>query len=385
VGDVALPQPARMIRISIRFFICAASLPEGAPGREPRGGARTVVPFPAVAGGREHDGDGEGAGGARGSSAELRSTSESPSVRPLDLLESGQLEGDTAGLQNPRGQPLERRPFLVVLAGVREGELFPLEPNVSLVVGRGDRSDIRILDDSISRRHCSVTLRDEGLQVEDLGSHNGTFVGDARITRELLAPEDIVRLGVTSLLKYALISRVEERYRQRMVRAALLDPLTMVFNRRHFEDRFVSECAAAHRHGRPLALLLIDIDDFKAVNDRLGHPTGDVVLRKVAQALQGAVRSEDALFRYGGEEFTILARETSLEGGVNLAERLRRCVAALRVPTGDGQGEGLRVTVSVGVASFRPGGQNDLVGRADAALYQAKHQGKDRVVGDQST
>src|SRR5207237_430473 len=105
--------------------------------------------------------------------------------------------------------------------------------------------------------------------------------------------------------------------------AALRDPLTDLYNRRHFDERFTAECAAARRHKRPCSLLLIDIDDFKVVNDSCGHQVGDDVLRIVGKALQETLRQEDEVFRFGGEEFAIIARETAVPGALELAERLR--------------------------------------------------------------
>jgi diguanylate cyclase (GGDEF)-like protein len=302
----------------------------------------------------------------------------------MEAFRAGKLDlfdDSTAGLANPKGLPIDRRPFLVVLFGLREGELFALERDVRLVVGRSDECDIRIPDESVSRRHCAFTLLANGLEVEDLESRNGTFVGEKRVERRVLAAEEIVRLGGTSVLKYSLIDSVEEEYRARMHRAALLDPLTMMFNRRHFENRLAAECAACRRHGRPLILLLADIDDFKQINDRHGHPAGDTVIRGVAAALQANLRTEDTVFRFGGEEFAILARETTLEGAVQLGDRLRQAVAALHFPV-EGAQEEVSVTVSLGVAQFRPAPENDIVQRTDEALYRAKHQGKNQVVAE---
>jgi diguanylate cyclase (GGDEF)-like protein len=223
--------------------------------------------------------------------------------------------------------------------------------------------------------------RDGQLTIEDMDSHNGTFVRGDRVRRRALAPEDMIRIGGFTVLKYCLIDSVEEELRRRLLAAALRDPLTGVHNRRHFDERLAAECAAARRHERPLSLLMVDVDDFKAINDRHGHRVGDAVLRAVAQALLEGVRREDAVFRYGGEEFAILLRETGLAGAVRLADRLRKRVAKLRAPGAAAHGARITVTISIGAAAYTPDlADGDLIERADAGLYRAKRQGKDRVV-----
>ena len=129
----------------------------------------------------------------------------------------------------------------------------------------------------------------------------------------------------------------------------------------------------------PLTLVLVDIDDFKRINDRWGHPTGDEVLKAFAQRLQESVREIDLAGRWGGEEFALLLPGTDLEGGRQLAERIRELVRDQRLTAPDGMPIG--VSASFGVASFPLApGQNQLVAAADAALYEAKRSGKDRVV-----
>jgi diguanylate cyclase (GGDEF)-like protein len=170
----------------------------------------------------------------------------------------------------------------------------------------------------------------------------------------------------------------------RLAEGALQDPLTGLYNRRHLEERLASELAAAQRHGRPVSLLMADVDHFKAINDAHGHLAGDEALKMLAFVLRGAVRKEDVLARYGGEEFVIVARETPLEGAESLAERIRRAVERSRCAW---QGQDLGVTVSIGVtmsvgaAEFVAGRtERDLIEAADRALYLAKQGGRNRVV-----
>ena len=163
---------------------------------------------------------------------------------------------------------------------------------------------------------------------------------------------------------------------------ALSDALTGVSNRRAFDNALAQEWRRALRSREPLSLLMIDIDEFKILNDRYGHPTGDRCLRLVASELQRLVkRPADLLARYGGEEFAVLLADTELAGAMTLAEQLREVVQALQI---ENAGSRLQVvSISIGVASVRPEGNAPaatLVQAADAALYEAKRQGRNRAV-----
>lgn len=166
---------------------------------------------------------------------------------------------------------------------------------------------------------------------------------------------------------------------QRLERLANTDALTGLANRRRFMERLDDEVERANRYRRPLSLLCLDLDHFKQVNDTCGHPTGDEVLRRVGGILHELGRDTDLPARLGGEEFAVLLPETDVEGAVSLAERIRRRVAAEEVEVDEG--EALRVTVSVGVASMG-GGIRDpesLLQAGDRALYRAKAMGRNRV------
>ena len=168
---------------------------------------------------------------------------------------------------------------------------------------------------------------------------------------------------------------------------ARLDAVTGIANRRALTDDLTGEVARATRYGRPLSVLLIDIDHFKAVNDTYGHQFGDAVLAATASTLKRTVRSSDAVARYGGEEFVVTLPETTLEAAALAAEKLRAAVEARTVVRGE---TSARVTISVGVASLRESGltapegaaeaAQRLLAAADASMYAAKHAGRNRVV-----
>ena len=166
-------------------------------------------------------------------------------------------------------------------------------------------------------------------------------------------------------------------------RQAVTDELTGLSNRRRFQETMAAEVERSKRFGQDLGLVLLDIDDFKAVNDTYGHQQGDLVLKEVAKILRASSREIDEPARYGGEELAVVLPGTDLTGAHNLAERVREGIEALRLPIlGDDEAEPLRVTASFGAAAL-PVSAHDvrsLVAAADEALYQAKRAGKNRTV-----
>ncbi|HEX3901607.1 MAG TPA: GGDEF domain-containing protein [Polyangia bacterium] len=285
---------------------------------------------------------------------------------------------------------LERRPiieppvmprgpsaYLLVIAGPSFGEMHRLQGTRS-VIGRADTAAVRVLDDGISREHAAVE-RDGGKNVlVDLGSTNGTFCNGERIDkRRDLVDGDKVSVGASTILKFTYQDQVDERYQKRLFESALRDGLTATFNRRYFVDRLNTEMRFASRHDKSLALLFVDIDHFKKINDGFGHQTGDYVLAAVAREMIASLRAEDVLARYGGEEFAIICREIEKEGALALGERLRAGVARARF---EHEGRVIPVTVSVGAAVARkPQQAQPLIAAADAAMYEAKRAGRNRV------
>jgi diguanylate cyclase (GGDEF)-like protein len=157
---------------------------------------------------------------------------------------------------------------------------------------------------------------------------------------------------------------------------AQVDALTRLFNRRRLDDDLQLECERAERYGRPLAVVMLDLDHFKQLNDTVGHQRGDEALQELGVVLTDGIRGSATAYRYGGEEFLLLLRETTTPGASELAERLRarieRRFAALTLP----------VTASMGVASTENGAVRpaDLLFEADRALYRAKQEGRNKVV-----
>lgn len=207
---------------------------------------------------------------------------------------------------------------------------------------------------------------DLALEEQSLGALS-VYREKAFSTEHITALENLL-CAVVYPLRNALTYR-------RAVEMASRDPLTGLNNRRSFDQGFSREMDLANRQATPLALLVVDIDHFKQFNDRHGHDFGDDVLVAVAQAISNTARRSDLVYRYGGEEFVILASYTDSDGGTLLAERIRENIAALRSV----RGRETDITVSVGIACMQHGdSETTLFKRADDALYTAKRGGRNR-------
>jgi diguanylate cyclase (GGDEF)-like protein len=259
------------------------------------------------------------------------------------------------------------------------GSRFRVPRKTSVTIGRADTTDLRLSGStSLSRLHARLRLAGGAVTIEDAGSRNGTYVNGRRIEGPVeLQSGDRLQVGGVHC-KFLRELDVEAAYHDAMLELAIRDGLTGAYNRRYFDDDLEREIARARRHGHPLALILIDVDHFKVVNDTHGHVVGDQVLRETVTLLRASLRSEQVLARAGGDEFAVLCPETrAAEAGV-LAERLRAAVGEHRMQslaTVSG------VTCSFGVAELddRDSAPTDLYARADRALYQSKDGGRNRV------
>ncbi len=163
---------------------------------------------------------------------------------------------------------------------------------------------------------------------------------------------------------------------ERLYELSLTDGLTQIANHRHFQERLRDEFRRAQRYDDPLALVLLDLDHFKDVNDRHGHLAGDQVLKDVAAAIKKSVRETDFVARYGGEEFAVILPKTQLAGALTVAERVWSDVAKLKL------GSGFHVTASLGLAGYPSrsvASAEQLVRCADDALYRAKREGRNKI------
>ena len=264
--------------------------------------------------------------------------------------------------------------------GPNLGVCHPLT-GAATVLGRDGECDIWVADLSVSRHHARFEADKDGFWVEDLGSTNGLFVNKVPVSRCRLRDGDDLRLG-NCVYRFLDSGNVEAQYHALVRRLTVSDGLTQVPNRRYFEQVLTRELLRSTRYHRPLALVLFDIDHFKAINDERGHVAGDWTLRELAARIQANVRQEGLVARYGGEEFAVILPEAGLEAAAQVAERIRRRVAEQPF---DYHGRMYSITVSLGVAATRgeePLTCEEFLGRADANLYQAKRQGRNRVVAE---
>jgi diguanylate cyclase (GGDEF)-like protein len=250
-----------------------------------------------------------------------------------------------------------------------------------VLLGRDIKCDICIDDPSVSRHHARFQPDGDGFCVIDLQSTNGTSVNKVPITQCKLKDGDDLRVG-NCIYRYLASSNVEAQYHEEIHRLTIIDVLTHIPNRRYLLQFLERELLRSARYQRPLALVLFDIDHFKAVNDKFGHLGGDFTLRELAVCIQGTIRKEGLFARYGGEEFAVVLPEATLEVGMNVAERIRN-----RIEKHSFQYEGgtFTITISLGVAAtsgHKLMTTEELINQADGRLYEAKQNGRNRVVAD---
>jgi len=190
-----------------------------------------------------------------------------------------------------------------------------------------------------------------------------------------LSPYQIELLEV--LGNQASTSIANARFHAEIERLAITDGLTGLFNHRYFQERLSQEFSRIARFSEPLSILIIDIDNFKKVNDAYGHPVGDSVLKAVADKIRKTIRNIDVPARYGGEEFAVILIGTDARGAVKMAERLRKAVMNT---TFSGENSTFNVTISTGISTYAEHikRKEELIERADRALYQAKNSGRNR-------
>jgi diguanylate cyclase (GGDEF)-like protein len=204
--------------------------------------------------------------------------------------------------------------------------------------------------------------------------HLGQSLGEVTLSRaRAFTPREIEH--VRELIKSMYYPLRNAGMYQLALRSAYQDPLTQVMNRASMEQALPREIGLAQRHGAPLALLVIDVDYFKAINDNYGHLVGDQVLCKVAQIIQDCLRSTDLVYRYGGDEFVVCLPSTPLDSAMEVAERIRQttCAADMGV-------DGIKMGLTIGAADIGPDCTlNSAFERADKALYEAKRRGRNCV------
>jgi diguanylate cyclase (GGDEF)-like protein len=235
-------------------------------------------------------------------------------------------------------------------------------------------------DPHVSRLHAELKAGEEGVVIKDLGSTNGIFVNGKKIEEQLLVDGDKVLVGTRLYFRFSYQDALDQDYQQNLFRAANIDGLTQVYNKKYFLDILAKEFSYSKRSGEPLSLMLIDLDHFKKINDSYGHIAGDLVLKTMGQHLLKSIRLENIACRYGGEEFAVIFRKTHTDLAYTVAERLRKLIESEKIPYLE---HSIQTSVSIGIATYHQGNfalMDDLIRQADTYLYEAKRAGRNQTL-----
>jgi two-component system, cell cycle response regulator len=273
--------------------------------------------------------------------------------------------------------------YLIMIRGGMPGTMLRVEEE-GTTLGRSSENTFPFHDPTVSRYHATVRLDGGGsVAITDEQSTNGTFVNGRRIEphREArLGEGDRIQLGTGVILKLVYLDPSDERFQHEMFERTVRDGMTGLYNRGYFLNQVSGLSARQASQGIGLAVLMLDVDHFKQINDRYGHLAGDCVLREVAQVIRESTRPEDLVARYGGEEFVVALPVSAPDIATERAERIRSSLEGRPIYAA---GDEVRVTVSIGLAFGQPGrplSELVLIEAADQALYQAKADGRNRVV-----
>jgi len=266
-------------------------------------------------------------------------------------------------------------PRLIVVSGMMLGLQIELG-DAPVVIGRGSESALALPHPSVSRQHCRIWRDGTSYLIEDLGSTNRTYLNGKAVVRAELRDGDQISVG-NNAIKFFVGASLEAKYHDELIDLAIYDSLTGFYNRRHFRALLDEEVEKA-RTAEPLSLLMMDLDDFKQINDSFGHLVGDQVLSAVAQIMRAHAPADSPMGRLGGEEFAMVLRGKTLEQAAAQAEFLRAAIAARPIGTRE---QSLAVTISIGVAQLTAGiaSGTELIDRADERLYRAKQGGRNCV------
>jgi diguanylate cyclase (GGDEF)-like protein len=217
------------------------------------------------------------------------------------------------------------------------------------------------------------------------GTVNGLIVADNIFTKKPITDADIKIFSM--LADQAGLAIENSRLYEMVVHKSHTDSITNLWNHGFFQEKLSEEIQIAEQFHYPLSLAMLDIDDFKKLNDMYGHQHGDVILREVAQILRDSSRDVDYVCRYGGEEFTLILKQTRKEQSIEIAERIRKKIDSHPFPSGTDDHK-LKVTVSIGLATYPDDAstKKELIDNADRAMYIAKFSGKNKTcVADANT
>jgi len=289
-------------------------------------------------------------------------------VDKASIFLNSNLENDELTLYMSRGYTLE--PDLKILA--KSNLINYLYSNCGIV--NAVKAKDLMTSDSTTKELYDKLKPEIIIPLKSKNSINGLIFLSQKIMENSYSEQDFKFLE--KMAKFASIA-VEN---SRLYRMATLDRMTGLFVHHYFQERLIEEIKRSERTGTPLTLLMADLDHFKDVNDKYGHPQGDIVLKGIAAIIHQNIRGFDIASRYGGEEFAIILTETDLEIADTIAERLRKKIEDAVYKNGEND---IKITISIGLAQFTHNIDMtgiDLIKKADNALYSAKSQGRNRIV-----
>ncbi len=267
---------------------------------------------------------------------------------------------------------------LLVVGGELNGSIYNLNVGET-VVGRNPDCSIPLDFHGISRRHFTISVDEREVLLTDLQSANGTYLNNNKVTTPVVLKKgDMIKIGAVAL-KFLPKGDPERLTYDKLLEEAHTDGLTKCYNKAYFNTALELEIKKSKVTGKPLTLIIFDLDHFKKLNDTYGHDAGDYVLKEKSRIIRDhGIRQGDIFARYGGEEFCILLPNTNLKQGFEIAERLRNLIQKHEFIY---DGKRLPVTASVGIADYRQGVNNgtDLFKRADKAVYMSKDGGRNQV------
>lgn len=267
---------------------------------------------------------------------------------------------------------------LLVVGGELNGSIYNLNAGET-IVGRNPDCTIPLDFHGISRRHFTISVDENEVTLTDLQSANGTYLNNNKVeSPAVLKRGDMIKIGAVAM-KYLPKGDPERLTYDKLLEEAHTDGLTKCYNKAYFNNSLELEVKKSKVTGKPLTLIVFDLDHFKKLNDGFGHDAGDYVLKEMSHIIRThGIRQGDILARYGGEEFCILLPNTNLKQGFEIAERLRSMIQKHEFIY---DGKRLPVTASIGTADYRQGVNTgtDLFKRADSAVYKSKEGGRNQV------
>jgi diguanylate cyclase (GGDEF)-like protein len=281
-------------------------------------------------------------------------------------------------------QKIEHTIILTIIGGneIDFGKHFLLKKSKTLL-GRDNTNDISLYDEKISKVHCEITVikSSQGIEqiiLKDLDSTNGTYVNSEMIKQITLNAGDKIQIGDT-VLNLSYNDELEKEYHAKLFNYAVRDTYTGLYNKRFIINELENISRIARRSGRVFSIIIIDIDDFKQINDLYGHLSGDEYLKSIAELFTQSLREQDIAGRIGGDEFLILLPETTIDGAFQLAIRIRKNVEEFILKYLNFK---IKTTISAGVCQYENTIKdvNELLDIADQALYEAKRSGKNNVM-----